>query len=74
MQLRALDWNMDGPFRNYAAVMVFHANKGEGNSFVTIGFPGFLGAMSGMNDQKANLLSSSPFFFCPLTVSFTACD
>lgn len=52
MQLRALDWNMDGPFRNYAAVQVFHANKGEGNSFATIGFPGFMGALSGMNDQK----------------------
>ena len=52
MQLRALDWNMDGPFRNYAAVQVWHANKGEGQSFATVGFPGFLGALSGMNDQK----------------------
>ncbi len=31
--------------------MVFHARPGEGNSFVTIGFPGFMGAMSGMNEH-----------------------
>lgn len=44
--------NMDGPFRNYAAVQVFHSpSKEAGHSFVTIGFPGFMGALSGMNDQ-----------------------
>lgn len=70
MQLRALDWNMDGPFRNYAAVQVFHAEPNQvcgvcffvetaahffntkGRSFATVGFPGFMGALSGMNDQK----------------------
>jgi isopenicillin-N N-acyltransferase-like protein len=77
MQLRALDWNMDGPFRNYAAVMVFHANKGEGNSFVTIGFPGFMGAMSGMNDQKVCDLIFFFFFFlsrfCSLQLARLEC-
>ena len=53
MQLRALDWDMDGPFRNYAAIMVFHSNGGadDGNSFITVGFPGFMGALSGINEH-----------------------
>lgn len=53
MQLRALDWDMEGPFRDYAALQVYHSrNAQDGNSIVTVGFPGFVGALSGMNDQK----------------------
>ncbi|XP_062513488.1 protein dcd1A-like [Corticium candelabrum] len=49
LQLRALDWNMDGPFKNYPQVTVFHPNVGYGHTFATVGFPGFLGAITGMS-------------------------
>jgi isopenicillin-N N-acyltransferase like protein len=52
LQLRALDWNMDGPFRDYAAIIVYHPNPGDGNQFALVGFPGFVGALSGMSDRK----------------------
>lgn len=52
LQLRALDWNMDGPFRDYAAIVVYHPNPGDGNQFALVGFPGFVGALSGMSERK----------------------
>lgn len=54
LQLRALDWNMDGPFRDYAAIQVFHAQGSDpkARTFLTVGFPGFIGALTGINDAR----------------------
>jgi hypothetical protein len=92
MQMRALDWNMDPPFRQvsvrvffilldgacfvgsrrtdkpcshtyahthtrdaiitttqYSAVVVYHPN--DGNNFALVGFPGFVGALTGENGR-----------------------
>ena len=53
VQLRALDWDMNGPFQKYSTIQVYHPKKG--NSFVLVGFPGLIGALTGMNDKGLSL-------------------
>jgi hypothetical protein len=48
VQLRALDWDMDGPFRNYNQLTVYHPS--EGNTFVNVGFSAFIGGLSGVSN------------------------
>lgn len=43
---------MDGPFRDYPVIQVYHKNSDEENSFVTAGYAGFIGALAGFSDQK----------------------
>ena len=40
LQLRALDWDTDGPFKNYAEVVVYHPDPGHGNAWANLGFAG----------------------------------
>lgn len=42
LQLRALDWDMNGPFRDHSAITVYHPNDGT-NAHVNIGMVGFVG-------------------------------
>ena len=40
LQLRALDWDVDGPFKDYAAVTISHASEdgsGDANSWANVG-------------------------------------
>jgi len=53
LQLRALDWNMDGPFRDYSQITVYHPN--EGHSFVNIGFSGFIGGLTGVSSTQLGI-------------------
>ena len=53
IQLRSLDWDVNGPFKNYPALTVYHPD--DGNDFVNIGFTGFVGAITGMNDQQMGI-------------------
>eukprot|EP01125_Pyxidicula_operculata_P006359 TRINITY_DN2208_c0_g1_i1.p1 TRINITY_DN2208_c0_g1~~TRINITY_DN2208_c0_g1_i1.p1 ORF type:complete len:363 (-),score=85.76 TRINITY_DN2208_c0_g1_i1:40-1128(-) len=52
LQLRALDWDMDGPFRDYSAITVFHPTDGDGHDFANIGFAGFIGAITGISSTN----------------------
>eukprot|EP01095_Lingulamoeba_sp_RSL-Kostka_P016851 TRINITY_DN8433_c0_g1_i1.p1 TRINITY_DN8433_c0_g1~~TRINITY_DN8433_c0_g1_i1.p1 ORF type:complete len:457 (+),score=165.35 TRINITY_DN8433_c0_g1_i1:79-1449(+) len=54
LQLRALDWDMDGPFRDFSAINVYHSSREEdnGNNWINIGFVGFIGALTGISDMK----------------------
>lgn len=53
IQLRALDWDFDGPFRKHPAIIVYHPSSPEvGNTFANIGFTGWLGMLSGVNEHK----------------------
>ncbi|XP_077988483.1 protein dcd1A-like [Glandiceps talaboti] len=54
IQLRALDWQVDGPFKNYAQVTVYHPNNdgSNGHAFANLGWTGWLGSVSGMSEQK----------------------
>jgi len=52
IQLRALDWDMDGPFRDYPQITVYHPNDGNGQAFANVGFNGFIGSFSGMSSVQ----------------------
>jgi len=52
LQMRALDWDMDGPFRNFPLIHVRHPSPGEGQAFLTIGYMGFIGAITGLSSAQ----------------------
>jgi len=60
LQLRALDWDMDGPFRNYPQITIYHPDNGH--PFANVGYAGFIGSFSGM--------SSTPTATSEIGVSF----
>ena len=51
LQLRALDWDTDGPFKNYPVLVVYHGEEDPsfGNTFASLGFAGFTGTITGMS-------------------------
>ena len=63
LQLRALDWDVDGPFKNYPALVVYHpTNSSEGHSFANLGFIGWTASITGM--------SSAPLAVSEIGVSY----
>merc|ERR1719197_1423980 len=48
VQLRALDWATNSPLQKWPLITVFHNN---GTSFSTLGWPLFLGALTGMSSR-----------------------
>lgn len=52
LQLRALDWDTDGPFQKDPVVVVYHPEEGQGHSFATMGWAGFLGAITGFSSAN----------------------
>ena len=57
IQARSLDWDMDGPFRDYSAITVYHPNKdgSNGHAFVNVGIMGFLGGLTGMSEAQLGI-------------------
>lgn len=55
LQLRALDWDTDGPFKNFATVVVYHPNAGEGNAWANVGFAGWTASITGFSEQQIGL-------------------
>lgn len=57
LQLRALDWASQGPFSKYPELTVYHndAAQQQGNSFINAGWTGWIGALTGMSDQKMGI-------------------
>jgi len=56
LQMRTLDWDMKGPFRNLASVTVYHpVNSTYGHPYAMVGFPGFIGALSGISSTKLGI-------------------
>jgi len=61
--LRALDWDFDGPFRKYPAVIVYHPSDDKyGYPFANIGFTGFLGSISGINKHQMAISEIGVYF------------
>lgn len=52
LQLRALDWDTDGPFKDFPAVIVYHPSEGKGHPFANVGFIGWIGSITGMSSQQ----------------------
>jgi len=55
LQLRALDWDMDGPFRNLSSITIYHPLSNNGHPFANVGFPGFIGGLTGMSATKLGI-------------------
>jgi len=55
LQMRALDWNMQGPFRDFAQLTVYHPAPGYGHAFANIGFSGFIGGLSGVSSTQLGI-------------------
>jgi len=50
LQLRALDWDTEGPFRDYHLITVYHPSESsEFNTFANLGFVGWIASITGMN-------------------------
>ena len=65
VQLRALDWATNSPLQQWPLVTVYHTPNN--NAFATLGWPSFLGALTGM--------SSSPVGVCEkVWLSYTGKD
>jgi len=50
-QLRALDYDTDGPFKDFPLVTIYHPNTGNGNAFANVGWPGSIGMLTGYSSQ-----------------------
>jgi hypothetical protein len=52
LQLRALDWNPNGPFQDFPQVTVYHSSDAsEGNTFANVGWTGWVGSITGMSSS-----------------------
>jgi len=52
LQLRALDWDTEGPFRDYPAVTVYHPATPGAHPFTNVGLLGFIGAFTGQSSEQ----------------------
>jgi isopenicillin-N N-acyltransferase-like protein len=55
VQLRALDWDVTGPFKNFPLITVYHSNRPDMNSFINIGFMAYIGSLTGISDAKLGI-------------------
>ena len=56
LQLRALDWNVDGPFKDFPQITVYHStNASEGHGFANVGWTGWLGSITGFSEKKVGV-------------------
>ena len=55
LQLRALDWDTDGPFKNHAAIVVYHPEEGAGNAWANLGFGGWTASVTGFSEKQLGI-------------------
>jgi hypothetical protein len=53
VQLRALDWATNSPLQQFPLVTVYHTNATA--AFSTLGWPGFVGALTGMSNAPVGI-------------------
>lgn len=49
VQLRALDWDTTTTMQNYPLLLVYQPSDKAQNAFATLGWPGFMGAITGVS-------------------------
>mmetsp|Transcript_131156 Transcript_131156/g.184994 ORF Transcript_131156/g.184994 Transcript_131156/m.184994 type:complete len:443 (-) Transcript_131156:72-1400(-) len=52
LQLRALDWDVDGPFKDYPEIVIYHPTSEYGHAFANIAWSGFVGSITGMSSEQ----------------------
>lgn len=57
IQSRTLDWDMDGPFRDFSAITVYHPSPdgSNGHPFVNVGIMGFIGGLTGVSATQLGI-------------------
>jgi isopenicillin-N N-acyltransferase-like protein len=50
LQLRAFDWDVDGPYKDVPSLMIYHTSNGH--PFINIGFIGWIGSFSGLSSTQ----------------------
>lgn len=53
--VRALDWSVDGPFRDYPEIVVYHAQNSKENTFLNMGWIGWIGSITGVNEKGLSI-------------------
>lgn len=51
LQLRALDWDTDGPFQQFPVLINYHPANGTGYDFTTMTWSGLVGAITGYSSS-----------------------
>jgi len=59
-QLRALDYDVDGPFKDYPQVTVYHPDVG--NAWAQVSFPGSIGVLTGFSAQQLAISEIGVYF------------
>ncbi len=63
IQLRALDWDFDGPYWKYPLLTVYNPSSHiYGNKWMNIGFMGWVGVISGINQHKMAISEIGVYF------------
>ncbi len=53
LQLRALDWDVGGPFQNFPQITVYHSDgPSDGQDFANVGWTGWVGSITGMSSRQ----------------------
>jgi len=57
LQLRALDWDTTGPFRNYHQITIYHPEpqSGQGHAWLNLGFAGWTASITGMSSVELGM-------------------
>jgi isopenicillin-N N-acyltransferase-like protein len=56
LQLRALDWDMSSPVRDYSAITVYHpTDPADGHAFAMVGMVAFIGALTGVSSAQVGI-------------------
>jgi len=61
LQLRALDWDTDGPFPQFPAVIVYHPEY-NGHAFANVGWTGWIGSITGMSEAQMAISEIGVYF------------
>jgi len=59
-QLRALDYDVVGPFKDFPQVTIYHPS--EGHAYAQVGWPGSVGALTGFSSQKIAISEIGVYF------------
>jgi isopenicillin-N N-acyltransferase-like protein len=63
IQLRSLDWDFDGPYWKVPLLTVYHPSlKKLGNTWMNIGFFGWIGVISGINEHRLAISEIGVYF------------
>ncbi len=56
ISMRALDWDITGPFKNFPQLTIYHKQENSNeNTFMNVGWTGWIGSITGVNDQRMSI-------------------